>query len=200
MGTRATYLFIEQSIHTTIYIHWDGYPEGAAAHLWSIFEEESQRGNMATRLIRGNPQAEITTGHEGHGDTEYQYTIRGSGLNAKIEAVELAWDSDKGKNIFTGTVKEFILANPDQIEDAPFGIFADYKTKYGEAREISLPQAKRLLKSAIHHITVWGKNPSLTKTSANWQGCLDTIRACFVSFPVLVTIEGNTMLTDLAED
>ena len=74
MSTRATYRFIPknsvrgrwQSI-TTIYIHHDGYPEGAASYLEDAFTAEA--------FLAKNDRAEVTESHEIHGDTEYRYDI-----------------------------------------------------------------------------------------------------------------------------
>jgi len=77
MSTRATYEFRDRyGRGGTIYIHTDGYPAGAAHHLARAIVYGGERGSMAERMIRGNPDtADLTDSHEGHGDTEYRYTI-----------------------------------------------------------------------------------------------------------------------------
>jgi hypothetical protein len=67
MSTRATYQFITPSHTTTCYVHHDGYPEGAADYLRDAFTAE--------QFLRKNEHAELTGGHDAHGDTEYRYTI-----------------------------------------------------------------------------------------------------------------------------
>ena len=71
MSTRATYRFIPDDLRfrpaVTIYIHHDGYPEGAAVYLEDAYNAET--------FIRKNNRAEITASHEVHGDTEYRYDI-----------------------------------------------------------------------------------------------------------------------------
>ena len=68
MSTRATYRFIpENSPSTTIYIHHDGYPEGAAIYLEDAYTAEA--------VLAKNERAEVTESHEVHGDTEYRYDI-----------------------------------------------------------------------------------------------------------------------------
>ena len=75
MSTRATYTFIDQRTCPTtdvcVYIHHDGYPQGAATYLRKWIE--GQRTDIAS-FIRINERAEITR-ESAHGDTEYHYTI-----------------------------------------------------------------------------------------------------------------------------
>lgn len=76
MSTRATYKFRRQYHRdVTVYIHHDGYPEGAAG-LYLVPAIEMAAGYLTPEwFIRANERAEITDGHEAHGDTEYRYTI-----------------------------------------------------------------------------------------------------------------------------
>lgn len=85
MSTRATYLFKGDDIRPDVcfYIHYDGYPEGAAEYFRDMLNQVNERGGLAGRFIRGNSYAEFTGGHNNHGDTEYRYTIHQDG---KLEA------------------------------------------------------------------------------------------------------------------
>lgn len=82
MATRATYGFYAQSEFkpsTTIYIHWDGYEEGAAhyylnALAWA-FDNHGRLFFSVEDFIRANDSAEITLNHETHSDSEYRYDI-----------------------------------------------------------------------------------------------------------------------------
>jgi len=83
MSTRATYRFVPDNLRfddnakewwdsnekpaVTLYIHHDGYPEGAAQYLDGVHSPEG--------FIRKNDRAGITANHEVHGDTEYRYDI-----------------------------------------------------------------------------------------------------------------------------
>jgi hypothetical protein len=67
MSTRATYQFITETSNVTLYVHHDGYPEGAAHYLEDAFTAE--------KFLRKNERAEITESHDRHGDTDYRYTI-----------------------------------------------------------------------------------------------------------------------------
>jgi len=84
MATRATYEFESEHActrRTTLYIHWDGYPAGAALYLYKALSEDV-RGGMPERMIRANDGAELTENHELHGDTEFRYTVLGAGPGA----------------------------------------------------------------------------------------------------------------------
>lgn len=86
MATRATYGFPDRGI--TVYIHHDGYPEGAAAY----FTECILKDNKVTPegLIR-HCEGIITDSHDQHGDTEYRYNILD---NDTVEIIKRDW-SDK---------------------------------------------------------------------------------------------------------
>jgi len=78
MSTRATY----QIDYTTFYIHYDGYPEGAAAYfeaaLQYIVDEKPHAINFTFADVFHFANAEvceITKSHDTHGDTEYRYTV-----------------------------------------------------------------------------------------------------------------------------
>lgn len=76
MSTRATYHFKATSNQTapiTFYIHHDGYPAGAAHYAASMLALDNQRGGWACMFLRANDGAEITSGHDDHGDTEFRY-------------------------------------------------------------------------------------------------------------------------------
>ena len=79
MSTRATYRFIPDDLRfrpaVTVYVHHDGYPEGAAVYL--------EDAHTVEKFIRKNDRAEVTASHEVHCDTEYRYDIhRQIGLKA----------------------------------------------------------------------------------------------------------------------
>ena len=82
MATRATYGFYSRSEfkpNTTIYIHWDGYEQGAAhyylnAIVWA-FDNDGRLFFTVEDFIRANESAELTLNHESRGDTQYRYDI-----------------------------------------------------------------------------------------------------------------------------
>lgn len=76
MSTRATYTIINESDRTSIsfYIHYDGYPAGAATYMHKALFTDC-KGGFAEAFLRANPEAEFTPGKDAHGDTEHHYTI-----------------------------------------------------------------------------------------------------------------------------
>lgn len=114
MATRATYCFKDVGHKTTAYIHWDGYPAGAAEYFNNALISKS-KGYLATKFIKAN-DAEITQSHEIHGDTEYQYDIELENNNLKAYKVNREWgegcdhasDNPKTELIFDGSLNNFI--------------------------------------------------------------------------------------------
>ncbi len=109
MSTRATYEFQDDNYrgNFTIYIHHDGYPEGAAGYLQAALRLVD--GGLPERMLRANRWAELTGSHDSHDDTEYRYTIRGGedGPGATILA-EKVDGNDNWTIFFTGSLGEFI--------------------------------------------------------------------------------------------
>lgn len=103
MSTRATYVIGG----TAFYIHYDGYPAGAARYLGAMVRHPNKRGGLAEAFLRANELAEFTEGHEAHGDTEYRYTYEpGTDL---LRAWEVRrYDSEKWECIFAGTLETFL--------------------------------------------------------------------------------------------
>lgn len=115
MSTRATYQFeTRMGPKVTFYIHHDGYPSGAAFYFNNALESERNGQELAARFFRANPKAEFTAGHDAHGDTEYQYTVK---LNGEITAISCAsWEEEKV--VFSGPVQDFIDSNSELIDAA----------------------------------------------------------------------------------
>lgn len=109
MSTRATYLFRNQSRReTTIYIHHDGYPEGAAG-LYLLPAIEQTNGDLTIEsFIRANDRAEITQSHEAHGDTEYRYTIDLRNDNIIAMHRDLIRHPAEFRPIYRGAIADFL--------------------------------------------------------------------------------------------
>lgn len=102
MSTRATYRITEAPRQyevippRTYYIHYDGYPQGAAAYFKQLLDYMRDYKDRITTLFHGDPymikrninnkrfssffemgvpMSEETFDHDSHGDTEYQYNI-----------------------------------------------------------------------------------------------------------------------------
>jgi hypothetical protein len=107
MSTRATYAFlIGGKPAVTVYIHHDGYPEGAARYFWNAHHNEGRCDHPLTRFLRANDRAEITSDHDAHGDTEYRYTL----TDERLTAWERRWNGDTPvwRVIFEGPLIDFV--------------------------------------------------------------------------------------------
>lgn len=132
MSTRATYRVKEYNGITQrieyFYIHYDGYPEGAAqkfkqlllnmdslkekSHIENgqdIFVWRPGKSIIAFGML---PYAEFTEDHEEHGDTEYQYDLYYDRKNKSWDVVA------RGRNgiFFDDTLLSFIKKYSDQKE------------------------------------------------------------------------------------
>jgi hypothetical protein len=84
MSTRATYRISESirgdNLTNYFYIHYDGYPEGAAIYFKQLLTyksnaEEAHRKTFAGCFEIGLKYSEKTEDHEVHGDTDYRYNL-----------------------------------------------------------------------------------------------------------------------------
>lgn len=119
MATRATYTFIkENGIKVEYYIHWDGYPEGAAQYLKkaldykNTYSTQEEAGTLAEAFLRANKEAEISN-RDSHGDTEYHYEIidKNDTFNARINVYEPNRDKfgyAHWKVVATGFLRDFV--------------------------------------------------------------------------------------------
>jgi hypothetical protein len=110
MSTRATYKITDYSsckeTPTYFYIHYDGYPEGAAGYFNNMMEADNLRGGFAVRFLRENELAEFTEDHECHGDTEYRYNFDGVtfvGLKRSDR-----FECEGFEVFFRGSIEEFL--------------------------------------------------------------------------------------------
>ena len=123
MATRATYTFktetqykFEGPADVHVYIHYDGYPSGAASYFNNALKLLNERrvplsnirGGITEQFIRANNLAEITSHADNHGDTEFHYDItKGDTGPIRIEAYELRRDETKYQ-FFNGTLEGFV--------------------------------------------------------------------------------------------
>lgn len=107
MATRATYAFKnDRTTLATLYIHYDGYPEGAANYFRQA--AESNRRDWVGKMFHAAEYAEITGSHESHGDTEYRYTLDVDSNVLTAWKRYGDWDMPVWVEIFEGDIKEFI--------------------------------------------------------------------------------------------
>lgn len=119
MGTRATYRFLEteNTPETTVYIHFDGYPEWAVDNYILNACNGDYRKLSAEQFIRANERAEIVSGHDHFGGTEYRYDFTNSFPNFKphpcccVHILRSQWDSDEWIEEWNGTLQELQLAS-----------------------------------------------------------------------------------------
>jgi hypothetical protein len=114
MATRATY----QINHSCFYIHWDGYPEGAATYFWKMYKTmQTSAGGYAEAFLRANEGAEFTAGHERHGDTEWRYTLEGT----RLSVYKRIWSDSDAPDTWplhwSGDWWEFVNANAEHVKD-----------------------------------------------------------------------------------
>ncbi len=111
MATRATYKFYNTQLvnSATVYIHWDGYPEGAAHYIAEATDDKNRI--TVERFIRANEGANITQSHSSHGDTDYRYDFHRNGeMSVSKRTIELVGDEyeENWNLIFTGSISDFL--------------------------------------------------------------------------------------------
>ena len=113
MSTRATYQFITESSDVTVYIHHDGYPQGAAQYL--------NEAMTAEKFIRKNEKSEITFSHESHADTEYRYTIENNIITVERSHFDTEIRACKWVNVCRMLTNDFIKEYMFQKAKRGFG-------------------------------------------------------------------------------
>lgn len=119
MGTRATYQFKSEHKPTvTVYVHWDGYPRGAASYFADAQAvEQSKRIKRkhftVESFISAVEGAEITESHEVHGDTEYRYTIE-NGLVTVLARDMSNYNDEVWNFVCTCDIEYFIKSNQQE--------------------------------------------------------------------------------------
>ena len=130
MSTRATYQFRSSReanfghSHPTVtfYIHYDGYPDGAACYLADavLYTAKDCHGGLVANFLRANPLAEFTDSHEIHGDTEWRYTVtrvKDAETLLVQERESGNWDNPTWREYFNGPLANFL--NIHAKEQAP---------------------------------------------------------------------------------
>ncbi len=127
MSTRATYQFKDgPDTLVTYYIHHDGYPAGAAEY----YMIPALECFNATGFFRKNERAEVTWGHEAHGDTQFRYTINGEDVDATVTVSERPLSTGVWDPIFEGTLIEFLEKYAEtEVKKVKLGYRERYTTK-----------------------------------------------------------------------
>lgn len=120
MSARATYHFRDEYSDATLYIHHDGYPEGAAAYMLAAIKQSGGRLN-AEAMIRSNVLAELTSRHTAHADTEYRYTIDVRAMTVTVDHRDLTLPGNPSHpggpqfhRVFAGKLVDFLNGAGDQ--------------------------------------------------------------------------------------
>ncbi|SVE41821.1 uncharacterized protein METZ01_LOCUS494675, partial [marine metagenome] len=104
-----------------LYVHHDGYPEGAAIYL--------EDAHTVEKFIRKNDRAEVTASHEVHSDTEFRYDIHRHGdafatsIGLKAYKREGYGEDATWSEFFDGSLNNFIetYKNTPHAEDIEVG-------------------------------------------------------------------------------
>jgi hypothetical protein len=117
MATRATYRIIPKGAHPfTLYIHYDGYPAGAAMYFHRAIESQRKTADygrpaggkdLPCAFIHANIEVvEFTMDHEIHADTEYRYTYN---VETDMMRAEERMDfSSTWRVIYSGSLAGFL--------------------------------------------------------------------------------------------
>lgn len=200
MATRATYSITNNMGFTAhLYIHWDGYETGAATYFYAALTNAAVtagNGGFAEEMIRANSGAELTSCPEQHGDTEFHYDIS-SDMSLKAYAIRRDEDGERKKvPVFVGDIYSFINRYNELIEDfKPFvPVTAKYSTKSNWMNSVT---AKNMIESRsgdLSHLRVWSQSPSVSRESANWKSCAESLSRIMIAFPELITEEIQALL------
>lgn len=187
MSTRATYRFSgeEWCPPTTIYIHYDGYPTGAAWYFYTMLTNPS-KGSMATQFIRANDQAEVTESHECHGDTEYRYDLEGRGPAAILTGYKRYGfgETERWEQFFKAPLHEFFDKRAELIE--VYHPFREVTYRYGRKGWLNLTTARAYLcgdRGPVSTLKVWRENGH--DKGSGWDNYIAEVKSVVDVFPEL---------------
>mgnify|MGYP000510086920 CR=1 FL=1 len=180
MSTRATYSFSVPQV--VIYIHYDGYPSGAAWYFYKALTHPNQRGLGPEQMIRANDLAELTTDHEDHGDTEFRYDVKGWGPDAELVVSMIS--NNEWKTTWTGNLADFIHTH---LQGEPgYFPFKTVDLKYSQNKFNLITARQKFCEgdlSILKTIKTWMKH-GMNK-GANWDWWIANYCALVTAFPEL---------------
>ena len=128
MATRAIYTFDDGYTQRHIYIHYDGYPSGAANYFekwvgsgksWPVprFEADEAAAGFVAAVKDDPGNVRISDSRTRHCDVEFGYTVRLEGKALFIKVVSTNyWGGELNETpIYDGPLYEFI-ANAESVE------------------------------------------------------------------------------------
>jgi hypothetical protein len=170
MSTRATYLFKGNDFRPDVclYIHHDGYEEGAASYLYAAFRVSGSLS--AEDMIRGNDKAEFTESHDAHGDTEYRYMVDKNQLTVS------AGYGDTWRTVFSGDWVDFInkYLNPAWIDHDFQPIKRVKVDTYGQIQAHTPQSLKELELDELRLLGIWSINGHTE--GANYKNLVERIK------------------------
>ena len=158
MSTRATYTIkskLYQGERTDhFYIHYDGYPEGAAVYFQNFVECANNKGGDLCRFIRANDLAEFTDNPGNHGDTEYHYEIN----RDQVSAWKLVRDWNDGSKdtkqmFFNGDLADFINKYLEQTDEYNKAFYINYKGRTITKKKLEAEYSAKFAQASTWHLS-----------------------------------------------
>ncbi len=180
MSTRATYQFKSDRNSGTpgacIYVHHDGYSEGAAEYFALMLAHSNKRGGMACQFLRANEGAELTGSHESHGDTEYRYTVTAdpAGAVLKQEHRSHGWGDDV-REVWTLEYSGPVVAFVERFSTHRFLRIPRAYSSHVEI--VTAEQAKAQLNDKYRLLGMWTRKEPLSLEHGNASGVRSEIAA-----------------------
>ena len=126
MGTRAIYTFEDGEIERHIFVHYDGYPTGAASYFkqwldtnysWTLprFEPDEAAAGFVAAIKTGPGNVRICHGRFDYSDVEFGYrlfTLRGE-LHVQCATTDYWGEAPAEHIIFDGPMSEFMAKARD---------------------------------------------------------------------------------------
>jgi hypothetical protein len=125
MGTRAIYTFEDATDERHIFVHYDGYPTGAATYFkqwldagvtWTIprFEADEAAAGFVAAIKTGAGNVRIAGARFSYSDVEFGYRLfmRGNELHVQCATTDYWGDAPAEHIIFDGTMAEFLATAP----------------------------------------------------------------------------------------
>jgi hypothetical protein len=125
MGTRAIYTFEDATDERHIFVHYDGYPTGAATYFkqwldagvtWTIprFEADEAAAGFVAAIKTGAGNVRIAGARFSYSDVEFGYRLfmRGDALHVQCATTDYWGDAPAEHIIFDGPMAEFIGHGP----------------------------------------------------------------------------------------
>lgn len=121
MSTRAVYTFRDADSEHHVYVHMDGYPDGAAMYfaktlasglIWPLprFEADEFAAGFVAAVKTGGGNVRLTDGPDAHADIEYHYALNDQ---LWLTAAEVNnWGEESVRHeIYSGPLHQFIAEN-----------------------------------------------------------------------------------------